>query len=173
MRRTPMRAHHRSCRTSWSRSRDTCRREHGAARHGQPRSYYLEHQPLAGRRPSGLLVGPPGTQHHLLQFVPHVGVLPVQLPKPLIATVNLSLVRGGEKHRFLVGIGAAVLAVFALINGRLADAGFAAVFALGFGGIASLFLFLSSRSSAARADSFGNAVRYSRTSILLPKPSIA
>lgn len=28
-------------------------------------------------------------------------------------------------------------------------------------------------SSAARADSFGNAVRYSRTSILLPKPSIA
>jgi len=28
-------------------------------------------------------------------------------------------------------------------------------------------------SSAARADSFGNAVRYSLTSILLPKPSIA
>lgn len=56
---------------------------------------------------------------------------------------------------FLVGIGAAVLAVFALINGRLADAGFAAVFALGFGGIASLFLFLSSRSSAASADPTG------------------
>ncbi len=46
---------------------------------------------------------------------------------------------------FLVGIGAAVLAVLALIAGRLADAGFAAIFAIGFGGIASLFLFLGGR----------------------------